>query len=80
MGVWPGSCELSEATPPKRVESIPQIWRIPVTTLERLPVWREDGVSYLTRDLESRKVKKRGRIAYCIIASSSSLVGPRSEL
>lgn len=46
MGVWPGNSEFFVATPPKRVDSNAQTWRMPVITLERFPMRSEGGVNY----------------------------------
>ncbi len=62
MGVWPGNCEFFVATPPQRVESSAQIWRMPVITLERFPMGSEGGVNYKG----SRKAE--GRTDYLLIS------------
>lgn len=56
MGVWPGNSEFFVATPPKRVDSSAQTWRMPVITLERFPMRSEGGVNYEgSRKAENRK-------------------------
>ena len=58
MGVWPGNWEFFVATPPQRVESRAQTWRMPVITLEMFPVGNEGGVNFKgTRKAETEEGK-----------------------